>query len=158
MHPELINNPEIRLIGLKTTISLAQNRIAELWQNFMPQKQFISNPLSNDLYSVAEYPPHYFSAFNPNIEFHRWACLQVNNFDSIPPRMESLIIPAGKYAVFHYQGLSSDTSIFQYIYQEWLPASNYILRQSPHFEVLGNQYKNNDPNSKESIWIPIQER
>ena len=26
----------------------------------------------------------------------------------------------------------------------------------PHFEILGAQYKNNEPDSEEEIWIPIQ--
>lgn len=26
----------------------------------------------------------------------------------------------------------------------------------PHFEVLGEKYKDNDPTSEEEIWIPIK--
>jgi AraC family transcriptional regulator len=39
---------------------------------------------------------------------------------------------------------------------EWLPNSAYALDDRPHFEALGEQYKNNDPNSEEEIWIPIK--
>jgi predicted transcriptional regulator YdeE len=28
----------------------------------------------------------------------------------------------------------------------------------PHFEVLGDKYKNNDPSSEEEIWIPIRKK
>lgn len=38
----------------------------------------------------------------------------------------------------------------------WLPASDYNLDNRPHFEVLGEKYKNNDPTSEEEIWIPIK--
>ncbi|EMN97064.1 GyrI-like small molecule binding domain protein [Leptospira interrogans serovar Medanensis str. UT053] len=39
--------------------------------------------------------------------------------------MESLVIPAGEYAIFHYKGLNTDVRIFEYIHGEWLPDSMY---------------------------------
>ena len=71
--------------------------------------------------------------------------------------MESFLLKKGLYAVFNYKGLSSDNSIFQYIFSKWIPESNYLLDDRPHFEILGVKYKNNDPNSEEEIWIPIKE-
>jgi AraC family transcriptional regulator len=65
-------------------------------------------------------------------------------------------LTGGLYAVFDYKGLSTDNSIFQFIFGTWLPSSEYDLDDRPHFEVLGNKYKNNDPTSEEEIWIPIK--
>jgi len=48
------------------------------------------------------------------------------------------------------------SSFFQKIYTVWLPASDYVLDNRPHFEVLGDKYKNNDPSSEEEVWIPIK--
>lgn len=62
----------------------------------------------------------------------------------------------GLYAVFDYKGSSEVHKFIQYIYTSWLPNSEYKLDHRPHFEVLGEKYKNNDPNSEEEIWIPIQ--
>jgi AraC family transcriptional regulator len=70
--------------------------------------------------------------------------------------METYVLPGGLYAVFDYKGLNTDNSIFQYILGTWLPGSDYVLDNRPHFEVLGDKYKNNDPNSEEEIWIPIK--
>jgi AraC family transcriptional regulator len=67
-------------------------------------------------------------------------------------------LPSGLYAVFDYKGSSNDQSIFLYIFGSWLPNSGYNLDDRPHFEVLGNKYKNNDPTSEEEIWIPIKPR
>ncbi|MBK8342237.1 MAG: GyrI-like domain-containing protein [Bacteroidetes bacterium] len=67
-----------------------------------------------------------------------------------------MIIPAGKYAVFYYKGLNTDHSIFNYIFQDWIPQSGYQLDDRPHFDVLDERYKNNDPESEEEIWIPIK--
>jgi AraC family transcriptional regulator len=70
--------------------------------------------------------------------------------------METYTLPGGLYAVFFYKGLNTDTSIFEYIHRTWLPNSNYLLDNRPHFEILGEKYKNADPNSEEEIWIPIK--
>jgi AraC family transcriptional regulator len=70
--------------------------------------------------------------------------------------MESFILYGGLYAVFDYKGSSVDNRIFQYIYMNWIPNSEYQLDNRPHFEVLGEKYRNNDPTSEEEIWIPIK--
>jgi AraC family transcriptional regulator len=70
--------------------------------------------------------------------------------------METFTLESGLYAVFHYQGLSTDSSIFIYIFGTWLPNSEYELDARPHFEILGDKYKNGDPTSEEDIWIPIK--
>lgn len=158
MIPQLVNTPEIKLVGMKLTMTLTNFQMAKLWQNFMPNLGIIPNKLGSDLYSIAEYAPDHFTQFNPNREFIRWACVPVSDFKAIPPSMDSLLIPAGTYAVFHYKGLSTDSSIFRYIYQTWLPSSNFKLGQGPHFEVLGDKYQNNHPDSEEDIWIPVQTR
>ena len=72
--------------------------------------------------------------------------------------METFSLAGGLYAVFDYKGSSNDPSIFQFIFGTWLPSSDYVLDDRPHFEVLGDKYKNNDPNSEEEIWIPIRQK
>jgi AraC family transcriptional regulator len=67
--------------------------------------------------------------------------------------METFSLEGGLYAVFHYKGSALESApFFQNIFAEWLPD----LDNRPHFEVLGKKYKNNDPNSEETIWIPIK--
>jgi AraC family transcriptional regulator len=102
------------------------------------------------------YPHSYFEAFNPAQEFEKWASVEVSDFEHIPANMETFVLPGGLYAVFEHKGSGYDNSIFQFIYGTWLPASEYLLDERPHFEVLGEKYKNNDPDSEEEIWIPIK--
>ncbi len=137
-------------------MSLANNKTAELWKSFAPRCKEISNNISNDLISMQVYEPSYFANFNPTNEFVKWATVEVTNFDSVPADMETFILPGGRYAVFEYKGSSNDPSIFQYIFGTWLPSSEYVLDNRPHFEVLGDKYKNNDPTSEEEIWIPVR--
>ncbi len=135
---------------------MVENKTGQLWGSFMPRRKEIGNRISQDLLSLQVYPEGYFNQFNPQSKFTKWALAVVEDFQSIPKGMESYILPAGTYAVFEYKGSSSDNSIFQSIYSSWLPKSEYALANRPHFEVLGENYKQNDPNSEEEIWIPIK--
>ncbi|MBC7912509.1 MAG: GyrI-like domain-containing protein, partial [Pyrinomonadaceae bacterium] len=121
-----------------------------------PRRKEIANNLSTDLISLAVYQPTHFADFKLTNEFERWATVEVANFDNLPTEMETFVLPSGLYAVFTYKGLSSDNTIFKYILETWLPSSDYVLDYRPHFEVLGDKYKNNDPTSEEEIWIPIK--
>ena len=139
-------------------MSLANNKTAELWKSFMPRRHEIKNNLTDELISMQLYSSTHFSDFKFTNEFEKWATAEVSDFDYVPEGMETFTLPGGLYAVFHYKGSSSDNSIFQYIFGTWLPTSNYVLDNRPHFEILGAKYKNNDPNSEEEIWIPIREK
>ncbi len=154
--PRIETISEKKLIGKRLTMSFAHYNIVELWRSFVPKRKEITNNLTNDLVSLVIYGPQHFIDFKPTNEFERWAAVEVADFESIPTGMETFVLPGGLYAVFDYKGSSTDHSIFQYIFGTWLPASNYNLSNRPHFEVLGDKYKNSDPLSEEEIWIPIQ--
>lgn len=147
-----------KLIGIQKTLSLANFNVGDLWGTFGPRRIEIKNKVNAELVSLAVYPSDYFESFSPSRNFQRWALVEVTDFDTIPDQMESFDLPSGLYAVFHYQGLNTDSSIFQYIYNVWLPQSEYALDDRPHFEILGEKYKNNDPLSEEDIWIPIRKK
>lgn len=138
------------------TMSLAEYRTAALWRQFMSQNKNILNRVSDELISLQHYPADYFTNFSPKRTFEKWALAEVADFSGIPEGMQSFELKSGLYAVFHYKGLNTDTSIFQYIYSEWLPDSEYVLDQRPHFEVLGKNYRNNDPLSEEDLYIPVK--
>ncbi|MBW6492495.1 MAG: GyrI-like domain-containing protein [Lentimicrobium sp.] len=149
---------EKKLIGNRLTMSLASNKTGELWRSFMPRRREISNNLSNDLISMQIYKPSYFAEINPLNEFEKWATVEVSDYDNRPTDMETYTLSGGLYAVFDYKGLSTDKSIYQYIFGTWLPGSDYLLDDRPHFEVLGEKYKNAEPVSEEEIWIPIRQK
>jgi AraC family transcriptional regulator len=156
MQPRIETSNEKKLVGKRLTMSFANYRIGELWKSFMPRRKEISCNLTNHLISLVVYKPTHFADFKPTNEFERWATVEVANFDTVPDEMEEFVLPGGLYAVFDYKGLNTDNSIFQYILGTWLPNSEYVLDNRPHFEVLGDKYKNNDPTSEEEIWIPIK--
>jgi AraC family transcriptional regulator len=158
MTPRIEILQEKKLIGQRITMSLSNNRTGELWKNFMPRRKEVTNIVSSELISMAVYKPSHFVNFSPNNEFEKWATIEVTNFNNVPTNMETFTLKGGLYAVFDYKGSSSDMRIFQYIFGTWLPGSDFLLDDRPHFEVLGIKYKNADPDSEEEIWIPIKKK
>lgn len=150
--------PGKKLRGKRMVMSLTNNQTGQLWRSFMENRGEIQNPVGADLYSLQVYGDSYFNNFTPQAEFIKWAAIEVADFDAEADGMEDFTLDAGEYAVFDYKGSGSDPTIFQYIYQTWLPQSGYILDNRPHFEVLGEKYKNDHPDSEEEIWIPIRKK
>ncbi len=146
------------LLGRRMKMSLSNNRTVELWASFGPKIKEVKNRLTSELISLQVYDSSYHSSFDPDKVFEKWAAIEVSDCKTVPKDVEVFTLNGGLYAVFCYKGLSTDTSIYHYIYSTWLPNSEYVLDDRPHFEVLGEKYKNNDPNSEEEIWIPIREK
>lgn len=146
-----------KLVGKRKVMSFADNQTFRLWQSFMPGRKEINNTLKIELISMQVYPQLFDFTFpDLNAGFEKWAAVEVSDFNRVPHDMETYILTGGLYAVFEYKGLSSDSKIFQYIFGTWLPGSNFTIDNRPHFEILGEKYKNDDPTSEEEIWIPIK--
>lgn len=157
MTPRIETINEKKLVGKRLRMSFANYNVSELWQTFMPRRKEINNNLTDDLISMVVYKPTHFADFKPTNEFERWATVEVSDFNNLPEEMETFVLPKGQYAVFLHIGNTKEfTKTFQFILGTWLPSSEYLLDDRPHFEVLGDKYKNNDPNSEEEIWIPIR--
>ena len=156
LNPSIRQLLEKKLIGRNLKMSLINNKTTSLWRGFMHLKGSISKLVSENVFSLQVYPSDYFTPFSPSKEFTKWAAVEVSHFDLIPDQMESFIIQEGLYAVFNYRGSSENKAIFEAIFTQWLPLSNYHLDDRPHFEILGKKYKNKDENSEEQIWIPIK--
>ncbi|GMN07281.1 hypothetical protein MTsPCn5_26700 [Croceitalea sp. MTPC5] len=158
MQPKIKTLQPKKLVGLSLKMSLANNKTAQLWGQFGPRIKEIPHRVSENKISMQIYPPSYYAQFSPVTEFKKWATVEVSSFDDIPEGLQSFELQGGRYAVFDYKGSSADPAIFQYIFSEWLPNSNYVVDDRPHFEVLGPNYKNNHPDSEEEIWVPIKDK
>ena len=157
MKPRIETLDEKLFVGKNITMSLANNRTKALWQSFMPERKDITNNVGHELFSIEIYPPNYFDSFSPHAEFEKWAAVEVSDFDSIPGGMHTLRMPSGVYAVFIHRGTaSSGPKTYEYILTSWLPKSDYALDTRPHFAVMGEKYKGEDPESEEEFWVPVK--
>jgi AraC family transcriptional regulator len=157
LQPRIENLKEKKLVGKRIQMSFSENKTFELWHSFMPRRKEITSMLGSDLFSVEVYPAGFYDQFNPATIFEKWAAVEVTDHSSVPDGMETITLPNGLYAVFLHQGPASEgPKTYQYIFGIWLSNSDYILDNRPHFALMGEKYKNNEPDSEEELWIPVK--
>lgn len=160
MEPRIETLPVKKLVGKRMRMTLSANKTGELWQSFMPVRKEIKRTVGSDLYSLQVYDKLFdFKNFNLHTEFEKWAAVEVSDFEDVPAGMETLTLASGLYAVFIHKGASNTFyKTSQYIFSTWLPKSDFVLDNREHFEILGEKYKRNDPESEEEVWIPVKEK
>ncbi|SNR82612.1 GyrI-like domain-containing protein [Flavobacterium sp. ov086] len=150
---------EKKLLGKHIEMSFIENKTFQLWNSFMPRRKEIKNVLNSNLYSLEVFPVGHFDNFEASNTFQKWAAVEVSDFDIIPKDMETLIISTGLYAVFIHKGPASEGhKTYHSIFVEWLPNSDYTIDERPHFAVMDEKHKKDDPDSEEEIWIPIKNK
>ncbi len=157
--PEIIEIESKELVGIKVSTSLADDKTSLLWNRFMKYKEAIITTKSDDLYSVQIYGKEFISGdFDSQSEFEKWAAMEVEDNSEIPRGLEKLILPSGTYAIFTHEGTAKEfAKTSKFIFEEWIPSSDFEIDDRPHFEVLGKEYKGpENPSSKEKIWIPVK--
>ena len=157
MNPKIIELSETPVVGLKKRMSLAEDATFLLWNSFMPRRREITQNVNSSLISMTVYDKDFnINQFTPHTQFDKWACVEIKSTENLPNDFEKYTIPACTYAVFVFKGLPQMApQFFQKIFMEWLPSSGFKLAEGPHFAVMGEKYKNNDPESEEEIFIPI---
>lgn len=149
--------PEKKFMGHRMIMSFAKNRTYELWKGFMPGRNQIQNIVGSKLYSIEVYPHGFFDDFDPGVSFEKWAAVEVTDIHTVPDGMETLVVQEGLYAVFLHKGpVREGPKTYEYIFKIWLPSSDHVLDHRPHLAIMGEKYKNNDPNSEEELWIPVK--
>ncbi len=158
MKPKIQNIEEIKLIGMSINHSLSDNKTIELWQKFMPRKKEMSLLKNSWNYAIQQYDVQLkMQDFTFDTKFEIWAAVEMNSFENIPSGMNSLVIPAGQYAMFIHKGNAQTfPKSMAYIMNKWLPESEYKLDERAHFQIMKDEYLGeNNPNSEEEIWIPV---
>ncbi len=151
MNPKIVDIKEKKVIGMKSQMLQHEyGNIVALWKQFMPRKNEIPNLTGFELIALQEYTG--FGNFEK--PFDIWACAEVSDFDVIPNEMGSKVISGGLYAVFLHKGMNAGAT-YQRIMSGWLPNSGYRIDDRPHFQVMGDKYKNGSPDSEEDFYVPI---
>jgi AraC family transcriptional regulator len=159
MVPRIETLSSKKLVGKRMTMTFSMDKTFDLWRSFMPLRKVIHNVVNTDLYSLQIYPTGFFDRIDPTVTFEKWAAVEVADFYIVPGDLMTLNLPGGLYAIFPYKGLPTEAAgTFQFIIGTWIPNSGYLLDNRPHFEILGEKYKTDDPDSEEEIWIPIQSK
>ena len=155
IQPEIKIIPAKKLVGLSMDMSLVDDKTFQLFSTFMPRRKEIVGANDKAVLDLKIYPEGYFQHFNPARRFTKWALVEVDALEHIPDGLALFHLSGGRYAVFAQRRASQSNRIFEYIFSEWLPGSEFVLDNRPHFDILSAGPKRNDPDAEEEIWIPI---
>jgi len=154
MKAEMKNLDDIHVICARETGAYAESA-AKAWGRIM--KFAYSNRLmNNNVRSIG------ISHDNPSVtdaDHIRFdACVDIDADITAENGLKKYTISGGKYAMFLHKGAYENfPQAYAYIFNEWLPESNYSLLDKPCFEI----YLNRDPrrtkpeNLRTEIYIPL---
>jgi AraC family transcriptional regulator len=135
-----------------------QDRTPDLWRSFMPHRNTVVARSGDGFISMQVYPQGPAQVADPKAAFTKWAMVEVENNERSTEGMQPYTLQGGEYAVFDHHGPATDMSTVMYIFQQWLPNSEYELDDREHFERLPEGYSPMDSDAREEFWIPVKPR
>jgi PhnB protein len=152
MQPQFVDKPAFTVVGMLIHTRPMAQEIPALWGQFAPRME--------EVQYMAE--PHVSYGLMDNFDsalgkLDYMAGIAVKKVGALPARMTRWDAPANTYAVFETT-LPTIGHTFDYIYNTWLPTSDYQQAPGPYFERYGATFNPGDPTSKLSIYIPVKKK
>lgn len=155
--PEMVSLGEIKLVGIPFFYDLSmKNDLTDPWSMLTRNIGFIPNIQKPEKFYQLQF---WFSdQESDNIYF--FVAAAVDRIKSIPIQLTAKIIPAQTYFKFRHKGLANQVGYtYQYIYENWLPKTNYKLPGYFNFEYYGDAYLGPyNQNSISEVYIPIENK
>ena len=158
MEPKLVTIEDFWAAGLSVSTTVDQNMaesvIPKLWGRFMPHMaKGIQGRLGDTIsYGICD---------GDGEKFAYLAAVPVGKETAAPAGLEKKRVPGGQFAVFIHQGELGENKLadlyltMQYIYNQWLPESEYEYDMDRvDFEKYGPAFCADPPEME--IWIPIK--
>ncbi len=155
MQPRFEHLDALTVVGLAGQFTMENNTIPQLWDKFNPRAMEIQDARYDCCLGLCYYEPNY----EKGKTFTYMAGRIVNQANDIPQGMTVREVPASDYAVFEHKGsLETLQKTYDYIFREWLPASEYEMVPQDDFEWYDYRFKFGQPDSILEIWIPVKKK
>lgn len=150
----------IKVVGMRKRITLENNQLPQLWDDFMERALEIKGTMENvRCFGICEYEESTkYEGFNEQTLHSQVIAMEVEDFRNIPDGMIKKVIDGGKYAVFTHKGrIDLIKETYNYIFGTWVPYSKLELDFKDDFEHYDERYKGRQHDSSEvDIYIPIK--
>lgn len=148
----ILERPAFTVMGLHLVTQPMSPDIPALWPRFVDRIPEIERPTERNVsYGVMQ-------SDSPDMaRLDYWAAVAVASPHRTPAGMESLVIPAGHYAVFRYP-LSGLGAGFGEIFDTLLPSSSYEQVPGPYFERYNESFDPGNPGSLVEIYLPVRRK
>lgn len=147
--PRVINRDRFFVAGLKHRGNNDQGELRGLWQQFSERLEaFRQIAASGNTYGVID------NFDEEEGVFDYLAGVEVAAPDDVPEDMEVWELDGQNYAVFN-TSLNDLMQTMDYVYESWMPQSNYQRAPGPEFEFYGDDFDPDDPESPMQVYIPV---
>lgn len=153
--PELVEFGPIHLAGIPFYYELGQvDDLSSPWQKLLDNVSSIPDRIIPEKY----YQLQYWFADQDAESIFFYIALEVHSFLDMPIQFTAKVIPKQKYLKFLHKGFSNKVGLtYQYIYEEYLPETEYKLPHLFNFEYYGPEHKGPyDEESVSEIYIPVE--
>ncbi len=157
MEPRFETIESTWVVGMCFPRSAGGNETARLWQRFMRRRGEVKRRSNANFLAMRVFHSSPGESVTPTTPFDEWAVVEVSDIEDLPDGLDSYSLPGGAYAVFVHRGPASTfPETAGHAYGTWLPNSGYMLDDRPHLAVMGPDYRLDDPDAEEELWIPIR--
>lgn len=153
--PELVELGPVYLVGLPFYYELGQvDDLSSPWQKLLDNAAAIPDRIIPEKY----YQVQYWFADQDTESIFFYIALEVNSYKDIPVQFTAKSLPRQTYLKFLHKGFSNKVGLtYRYIYEQYLPETDYKLPHLFNFEYYGPEHKG--PYNEESvseIYIPVE--
>ena len=148
----------LKVVGMKIHTSMKENRIPQLWEEFIKRMGELDTVAVPEC-SLGVCLNEIDSEFQEDSKFDYLVCRVVKDDSIVPAGMKYHEIPAQLIAVFTHKGsleMLGDT--YDYIYNVWLPESEYKIIAADEIEWYDSRFKYGEEDSQIDIHIPITKK
>ena len=152
MEPRFEQRQAFTVVGMKYRGKNENEEIPQLWEEFWPRHGDIKHRATpNESYGVED------NFDMQSGEFDYIAGLDVTEASDIPEGMTVIEVPAQTYAVFDCT-LPTIIETVHYVYDEWLPNSDYRRGKGPEFELYDKRFDPEGGKLTMSYYVPVLEK
>lgn len=156
MEPKIITKPAFTVMGLRYFGKNENQEIHELWNQFN-QRMAQIGAAKHDTGEACIGLCRTLDEDPIEDAFEYIAGLPVSKVEEVPDGFVVRQVPEHTYAVFAHKGdLASLGKTYEFIYETWLPQSEYDLAEKLDFEYYDEDFKDFTPDSVFYIYIPIK--
>ncbi len=154
--PEIVILEETRLVGLRGTTSIFDNRLPALWEQFLRHHSGLFAETGVG-YGICETQRTAYTE-DGDVSFSVVVGSAVKSFDYVSQALVRKTIAGGRYASFTHRGAFANLFVtYQYIFGTWLPATKEVLDDREDLEIYDRKvFTVDDPNNEVTILIPIK--
>ena len=158
IEPKIVTREEFVIAGFRKHTRNGFEAIGEAWFELKSTMDSIQRKNEHTMYGFEDYSEE-FSA--EPLVFYYMAGVEVDKDTKLPEGMYRKVVPRAEYAVFTVNGNNANGEIgqaFRYIYNVWLPNSEYCLDEELllDFEYYDERWDCQLQTAQMDIFIPIK--